>query len=150
LDRLLDLRDLSTGKAVRIKTAARLRREVAREELQNGTAPGMDRQPTRRFRTVTPEPKVEPTRQPKSPRPTRAKRGPKLSALAAAHRVLQEADSPMNCKQITDVAAREGYWRSKAATPWATLHAAMSREIANKDADARFRKVARGKFTANP
>ncbi len=60
-------------------------------------------QPNRRFRAVTPEPKVEP----KPPRPTRAKRGPKLSALAAVHRVLQEADSPMNCKQITETAARE-------------------------------------------
>jgi hypothetical protein len=42
---------------------------------------------------------------------------------------------------------QNGYWSTNGKTPAATISAAMLREIKVKGDDARFRKVARGKFT---
>ncbi len=53
----------------------------------------------------------------------------------------------MTCRQIVEVAAEKGYWKSPGGkTPHATLYSAMIREIATKGAEARFRKTERGKF----
>ena len=71
----------------------------------------------------------------------------KLSALDAAAKVLGETGEAMNCKELIDAMAAKGYWKSPGGqTPWATLYAAMVREIKTKGADARFRKTERGKF----
>src|SRR5260370_35284587 len=71
----------------------------------------------------------------------------KLSALDAAAKVLGETGEPMNCKELIDAMAAKGYWKSPGGqTPWATLYAAMLREIKTKGADARFRKNESGKF----
>ena len=46
--------------------------------------------------------------------------------------------------------AKKGYWTSPAGkTPHATLYAAITREVNTKGAEARFKKVDRGKFTLN-
>jgi len=68
---------------------------------------------------------------------TRAKRGePKAkrqSGLDAAARVLAESQEPMTCRQIVEVAAEKGYWKSPGGkTPHGTLYSAMIREIATK------------------
>ena len=74
----------------------------------------------------------------------------KLSAIDAAARVLAEADTPLNTKQIVDAMAAKGYWTSPGGkTPHATLHSAISREIATKGLESRFRKVDRGHFGPN-
>ena len=85
---------------------------------------------------------------------SRAKRGePKAkrqSGLDAAARVLAEAQEPMTCRQIVEVAAEKGYWKSPGGkTPHATVYSAMIREIATKGSEARFRKTERGKFAAS-
>ncbi|RMF87943.1 MAG: hypothetical protein D6741_19880 [Planctomycetota bacterium] len=74
----------------------------------------------------------------------------KLSALDAAAMVLAAAKEPMGGKELIDVMAKEQLWISPGGkTPQATLYAAITREIATKGKDARFKKVRRGKFAAN-
>ena len=70
----------------------------------------------------------------------------KLSALDAAAQVLADADEPMNTKQMIEAMAEKGLWTSDAATPWATLYSAITREIQKKGDQARFEKAERGKF----
>lgn len=70
----------------------------------------------------------------------------KMSGLDAAAKVLAEAGKPLGTKAIVEMALAKGYWRTSGATPQGTLHAAISREIAAKGAESRFRKVARGMF----
>ena len=71
----------------------------------------------------------------------------KLSALAAAARVLSESRQAMTCPELIAAVAAQGYWTSPAGkTPQATLHAALTREIKIKKDQSRFRKTERGKF----
>ena len=79
-----------------------------------------------------------------------AKTARKMSALDAAAKLLATADSPMTAKEIVDALAERKMWTSPGGkTPDATMHAAISREIAKKGDDARFRKVGRGQFETN-
>ena len=76
-----------------------------------------------------------------------ATQGKKLSALDAAAKVLGESGKAMTCKELIEAMAAKGYWKSPGGqTPWATLYAALAREIATKGTQARFRKAERGKF----
>jgi len=52
--------------------------------------------------------------------------------------VLKATGEPMHVKAIVEAAAKRGLWKSNAATPHATLYAAMIREIAAKGKAARF------------
>jgi hypothetical protein len=71
----------------------------------------------------------------------------KLSAVAAAAKVLAETGQPMTCPELIQAMAAKGYWSSPAGkTPAATLYSALLREINTKADAARFRKVQRGKF----
>jgi len=73
----------------------------------------------------------------------------RVSALDAAHAVLVKAGEAMASKELIAAMADQGLWQSPGGkTPWATLYAAMSREIALKGKDARFRKSERGRFVA--
>ena len=71
----------------------------------------------------------------------------KLSGLDAAAQVLAKASEPLAAKTIAERAIAAG-WKTNGATPHATLYAAMTREIAAKGRDARFKKTGRGLFTA--
>jgi hypothetical protein len=74
-----------------------------------------------------------------------------MSALDAAARVLKEAGTPMNCKALIATMAAKEYWTSPAGkTPWATLYAAILKEIRTKGEQARFQKTERGLFTFHP
>jgi hypothetical protein len=76
---------------------------------------------------------------------------PKLSALDAAARVLQEAGTPLSCQEMITAMAEKGYWSSpQGRTPSATLYSAILRELKTKGAAARFRKTDRGRFAHNP
>lgn len=71
----------------------------------------------------------------------------KPSALDAAAKVLAETGKPMNCRDLVAQMSTKGYWTSPGgATPWATLNAAISREIKVKGPDSRFTKADRGQF----
>jgi hypothetical protein len=70
-----------------------------------------------------------------------------MSGLDAAAKVLAESATPLNAKQIIEQAAAKGYWSSTAATPWATMYAAMLIDARKKGAESRFVKVDRGLWT---
>jgi hypothetical protein len=71
----------------------------------------------------------------------------KLSALAAAARVLGETKQPMSCPELIAAMAAQGYWTSPIGkTPTATLAAALQREIVVKKGQARFQKTGPGRY----
>jgi hypothetical protein len=140
--------NLSSGKPVRVKTAARLGREVTKAELKSGKAPGMQKAPVRRSNKKPGPPKTTNRPTASTMREGQSSCSIKLSGLDAAHKVLQESDAPLTAREIVDQAAANGYWNSNAATPQATIHAAMSREIKQKGDASRFKKAGRGKFGA--
>ena len=73
---------------------------------------------------------------------------PRMSALAAAARVLAEAGTPLSTRAMIEAMAARGYWSSPhGKTPQATLYAAILREIQTKGAASRFLKADRGLFT---
>ena len=127
-----DATNLETNRKVRIKTAQRLRSVVserARDNSQGQSAPESDA--------------------PQAKKPA-AKANGKLSALDAAAKVLATAKEPMNAKELIEAMAARKLWTSPGGkTPHATLYAAITREIAKKGKDARFKKTGRGKFAAN-
>ena len=64
--------------------------------------------------------------------------------------MLTESGEPMTTKAMIEAMAEHGYWTSPGgATPWATLHSALIREIGNKGDESRFTKVERGQFALN-
>jgi len=78
----------------------------------------------------------------------------RISGLDAAAKILAESAEPLGGKEIVERMLAKGYWHTKGATPAATIYAAITREIKNKGAAARFRKARlpdgqadRGKFT---
>jgi len=80
-----------------------------------------------------------------------SKSGPatKLSAIAAAARVLTETGRAMTCPELIEAMAAKRYWTSPGGrTPAATLYASIYQEIKAKGKDSRFRKTERGKFAA--
>jgi hypothetical protein len=84
---------------------------------------------------------------PKKPRTAAA--GKKLSAIAAAARVLDETGRAMTCPELIKAMAAKRYWSSPGGkTPAATLYAAIHQEIKTKGKEARFRKTERGKFAS--
>ncbi len=70
----------------------------------------------------------------------------KLSGLDAAAQILAKAKEPMGCKDIVEQTIGKELWSPGGKTPQATLYAAIIREIAKKGKDARFKKIARGRF----
>jgi hypothetical protein len=71
----------------------------------------------------------------------------KLSALAAAARVLKETKGALSCSELIAAMATQGYWTSPGGkTPQATLSSAIQREIAVKKDQSRFKKTAPGRY----
>lgn len=92
-----------------------------------------------------------PAKTPKAPKSKVAKttQTKRVSLLDAAAAVLADAKAPMNAKAIVEPVVERGLWTPGAGkTPHATLYAGMTREIAEKGKDARFRKVGRGEFVS--
>ncbi len=167
--------NIATGKRIHIKSAQRLRsaasepaKEAAKSDAPKpeakAAAPKVDKSPTSKTKT-----KVAPVAKEAAPDATRANRGgdtakgdakprpvakskgdakPKrVSAIDAAVQVLQQAGAPMNTKEMIAAMHEQGLWQSPAGkTPHATLYSAILREMTTKGADARFRKVERGRF----
>ena len=76
--------------------------------------------------------------------------GKRMGLVSAAIHVLEEAGdgAAMNCLQMVEQITAKGYWRPQrnGKTPHCTLYSALLREIRDKGAASRFRKVERGKF----
>ena len=72
----------------------------------------------------------------------------KLSQMAAALKVLQQAKEPLTCKQMVEQMAKKGLWQSPGGkTPDQTLYASILRDIQKHGDASRFQKVDRGLFT---
>jgi len=79
-------------------------------------------------------------------KPAKQKR---ISGLTAAFMVLVDAGKELGVKRIVELAAEKGWWKSDAATPQATIYAAMLREINAKGDNSRFQRGSkRGTFRA--
>lgn len=72
-----------------------------------------------------------------------------MSGLDAAAKVLADAGEPMRSRELVNTMIERGLWKSGGKTPWATIYAAIIREIAAKGDQARFRKTDRGLFAFN-
>jgi len=71
----------------------------------------------------------------------------KLSALAAAAQILAETGQPMACNEMIEAMAQKGYWSSPGGkTPASTLYSGITKEIATKGKESRFKKTDRGRF----
>ena len=161
-----EAKNLVTGRKVRIKTAQRLRRQCTQADLANQKRPT----PKRRVKKATvattspPVATVAKTTTKATPKATAAKgrdthqtgakvanptKPKKISGLTAAFMVLIDADKDLGVKEIVEIAGEKGWWKSGAATPHATIYAAIIREVATKGDDARFRRgKKRGTFRA--
>jgi hypothetical protein len=118
---------------------------VAKKKTPAKSTPQQTAKAARSGKTAAPRPAAASDPAPAAPpAPSPAK----LSALAAAARVLSESQQAMTCSELIAAMAAGGYWTSPAGkTPQATLHAALTREIKIKKDQSRFRKTARGKFS---
>ncbi len=140
-----------TNRQVRIKSAQRLRciwdAYLGRGEAALGEPPDEATGRTRRPQGAKkPEAKAKATNDEKNAPEAHTARKSKASGLDAAAKVLEEANEPLSCKAIVERAFEKGYWQSHGKTPAATIYAAILREIQRKGEQARFRKIARGKF----
>jgi hypothetical protein len=147
-------RALTHGRMVQIKDETQLLYRLTDDEVR-GIAQGVI--PNRRssiqgaiFREQTVETTGEPAetitcRKVKRPPIQKIVIVERLNILDAAERVLIEMKTPMTTREIVIVAKEKQYWVSDAATPWATLHAALSRDI-QSNTNSRFAKKERGRF----
>lgn len=94
-------------------------------------------------------PKAHKAKQTSGETPTEAPKP--VSALDAAVKVLTEAGTPLNCKQMIETMLAKNYWKPahSGKTPANTLHAAISKEIKVKAEKSRFQKAGKGLFTLN-
>ena len=92
-------------------------------------------------------PKAE--KAPKQPKASKPPKPKKMSGLDAAAKVLHDAGTPMNMKQVMAEVQAKGLWKTNGSTPEATLYAAVIREIRAKGKESRFKKVERGQFAFN-
>lgn len=83
----------------------------------------------------------------KAAKPAADAKPKRTSALDAAAEVLRKSGQPMRSQEMIAAMAEQGLWSSpNGKTPHATLYAAILREINDKGAAARFKKVERGQF----
>ncbi len=135
--------NLATGKKIHIRTAQRLHGEVGRAKSAAKTQ--SETVATETVDTTTDVVPIKPKRVAKKADGDKPKR---LSALAAAHKVLCEATEPLNVQQMIEAMTSKGYWTSPGGkTPHATLYSAILRELA-KGETSRFVKTDRGRFVA--
>ena len=164
-----DAKNLVSGRKVRIKTAQRLLRKCTEADLANIKRPTpKQRAKTAPVATTAPTAATvaktiaEPTQKATVPKtrdtgqsgakvakvskPTKAKR---ISGLTAAFMVLVDAGKELGVKKVVEIAAEKGWWKSGAATPHATVYAAIIREIGTKGDKSRFQRgKKRGTFRA--
>ncbi len=141
--------NLETNRKVRIKTAQRLRACLHADTHRQAAVSEQTSHAPQSQLTLEETKRLEAKRRQTKKRES-AKANGKLSALDAAAKVLAGAKEPMNAKELIEAMAAKKLWTSPGGkTPWATLYSAITREIAKKGQDARFKKAERGKFAAN-
>ncbi|MFY7750890.1 MAG: HTH domain-containing protein [Exiguobacterium acetylicum] len=135
--------NLATGKKIQVKSAQRLHGEVGKGKSVTKTQSDSQAQPPNDA-----DPDIVPLKPKRSAKKTEGQEPKRLSALAAAHKVLCEATEPLNVQQMIEAMTAKGYWTSPGGkTPHATLYSAILRELAKGEA-SRFVKTDRGRFVA--
>ena len=133
-------RSLSHGRQLFIKNIDQILYRCDENGLQ---AVADETIPNRRSKAVPPEKKeacivslpVLP------PQPT----GP-LPLLDAAAFVLRESKTALSTREIIDLVVKRKLWKPTGTTPWATLNAALNRDLQTNAARSRFKKSKRGKY----
>ena len=135
--------NLATGKKILVKSAQRLQGEVGKSK---STAKTQSESPVEQPADTNPD--VVPIKPKRVAKKAEGQEPKRLSALAAAHKVLCEATEPLNVQQMIEAMTSKGYWTSPGGkTPHATLYSAILRELAKGEA-SRFVKTDRGRFVA--
>jgi len=134
-------RSLTHGRKVFVKSADQILYRCDENGLQTVAD---ETTPNRRSKALPPE-KKEPqivSLPVLMPQPT----GP-LLLLDAAAVVLRETKSALTTREIIEIVVSRGLWESTGATPWATLNAALNRDIQTNGAKSHFKKTERGRFS---
>jgi hypothetical protein len=135
--------NLATGKKIHVRTAQRLHGEVGKRKSATKTRSDSQVDPP-----TDANPDIVPLKPKRSAKNAEGQEPKRLSALAAAHKVLCEATEPLNVQQMIEAMTAKGYWTSPGGkTPHATLYSAILRELAKGEA-SRFVKTDRGRFVA--
>jgi len=171
-----DAKNVATGRKVRIKTAQRLRRKCTEADLAGLGRPAPRRRKKTATKATTSPTAATGAKSAKkatkgatrakgrntgsraatggslpatSSRSAKQAKPKRISGLTAAFMVLVDANAELSAGAIVEKAAQKGWWKSDAATPAATIYAAMIREIATKGDKSRFeRGEKRGTFRA--
>lgn len=152
-----DAKNLKTGKAVRIKSAQRLRyacdsdgkmvtgKKAAAQNIGTATQQQKETEKsrTKAIKEIDNRLADQPEQKPKTEKPG------KMSLLDAAAQILKGNKEPMACNGIVDAAIELKLWTTNGKTPASTLYAALIREIKAKGRDSRFEKTGRGLFALN-
>ena len=151
-----DATNLATGKKILIKSAQRLRAAVRGGESKVADQPAEANAASQEVQleadAQSPSPVAAVLKKPRAAKARAKTEGgepseKKLSCVAAALRVLEEAGQPMNTQEMIAAMEAKGYWSSPGGkTPHATLYSAILRDISKGD-DSRFVKTERGRFT---
>ena len=151
-----DATNLATGKKIHIKNAQRLQGEVGAKRGKAKAAAGAqvavvaDEPATVEASSGDSSPPVAVLKKPRKAKVDKDESATagekKLSCIAAALKVLEEAGQPLNTKEMIEAMEAKGYWSSPGGkTPHATLYSAILRDLAAGEA-ARFVKTERGRF----
>ena len=136
---------VKTGKAIRIKSAQRLRKCL-------NDAPPVATKGNRATKDATDAPDRDTGERAATGGQRENNDAKPMSLLdAAAHLLSLGTGDPMRCQTIVDLAIQRSLWapRNGGKTPANTLSAAMRREIKSKGDASRFRLAERGKFELN-
>ena len=144
-------RTMSHGRMVKIRSEAQLLYRCGKNEIY---AVAEVTKPNRRSRATAP-PKAEPI--PRKSLPKKEKMIVEavipseslvaLSLLDAAAMVLRESQSALSTREIIALVVEHKLWAPTGATPWATLNAALNREIQENGMMSRFQKKERGLYS---
>ena len=133
-------RAMSHGRKVTIKSATQLLRRCDDVKVYTAT-------PNRRSRAKPPS--VKPKTRKSSLKVTEpiCKPPTSLSILDVAAIVLRESKTALTTREIIALVVVQKLWQPSGATPWATLNAALNRDIQANGTQSRFKKKERGHFT---
>ncbi|HUW35554.1 MAG TPA: winged helix-turn-helix domain-containing protein [Planctomycetota bacterium] len=154
-----DATNLKTGKAVRIKSAQRLRSakfvdqkaldaavaEKTEKKAQTKTAKAEKAVPA----AEAPAAAADKSSEAQAPATTSEVKEKKMGLVSATIQILKDgANAPMNVREMVEQVTAKGLWSPARGgkTPAASLYASIFREIKQKGEASRFTQTDRGKF----
>ena len=141
-------RSLVNGRKCKIKNSGQLLRLCTDTDV---IETAMSIHPNRRTRAAAPPPKENAV----STRPSKsviaAVKGSKLptsikTLLDATAAVLKESRQGLTTREIMNEITKRKLWKTTGVTPWATLNAALNRDMTANGSQSRFQKKDRGKY----